>query len=111
MAHVHKAEKPSIWSNVHLLIHVHVQVNLGAQVKVEEGVHAEHEEQDCCDDQERILRRKQKFKNIFKMFLIFLPKSRVCLYTHECLLCLNVIAVFHNCCAYLFVLRLYLPSL
>lgn len=115
-AHVHKTEKPSIWSTVHLLlIHVHVQVNLGAQVKVEEGVHAEHEEQDCRDDQERILRRKQRFKNIFKMFLwaffFFLPKSRVCLYTHECLLCLNVIAVFHNCCAYLFVLRLYLPSL
>lgn len=69
-AHVHKTEKPSIWSTVHLLlIHVHVQVNLGAQVKVEEGVHAEHEEQDCRDDQERILRRKQRFKNIFKMFL------------------------------------------
>lgn len=67
---MHKTEKPSIWSTVHLLlIHVHVQVNLGAQVKVEEGVHAEHEEQDCRDDQERILRRKQRFKNIFKMFL------------------------------------------
>lgn len=37
-----------------VLIHVQIQVNLSAQVKVEEGVNAEHKEKDGCDDQESI---------------------------------------------------------
>ncbi|TNN85689.1 hypothetical protein EYF80_003936 [Liparis tanakae] len=40
------------------LIHIHIQVQLGAQVEVEEGVDAEDEEQDRSDDQERILKRR-----------------------------------------------------
>lgn len=35
---------------------IRIQVDLCAQVEVEKGVDAEDEEQDCCDDEERILR-------------------------------------------------------
>lgn len=43
------------------LIHIHIQVHLGAQVEVEEGVDTEDKEQDRSDDQERILKRRGRF--------------------------------------------------
>lgn len=51
---VHTIET-QVLKQVHLLlIHVRIQVNLSAQVEVEEGVDAEHEQDDCCDDEEGI---------------------------------------------------------
>ena len=54
-------KKKIVLPTVHLfLIHVQVHVDLGAQVEVEEGIHTEHKEQDCCDDQKGILRGIKK---------------------------------------------------
>lgn len=41
----------------HVLIHVHIKVDLGAQVQVEEGINTEHKEQNGCHDQECILKK------------------------------------------------------
>lgn len=46
-----------------------IQVDLCAQVEVEKGVDTEDEEQDCRDDEECILRwRERKFHDVMLLF-------------------------------------------
>lgn len=62
---------PSFKSTVSTLasLLIRIQVDLCAQVEVEKGVDAEDEEQDCCDDEERILRwRERKFYDAVLLF-------------------------------------------
>lgn len=75
------------------LIHVHIQVDLCAQVEVEKGVDAENKEEDCSDDQECILSKDKKgWKVSIKCVSHLLSFS----YKEAALLCLIMFAQFYN---------------